>query len=59
MHLRGEAFGYGPDWQQAWRLSLEQGVALGRSWSLQLRGSWEGTEETDRAEASLALARYF
>jgi hypothetical protein len=59
MHLRGEAFGYGPDWQQAWRLSLEQGVALGRSWSLQLRGSWDGTEETDRAEASLALARYF
>jgi hypothetical protein len=59
VHLRGETFAYGPERQHAWRLSLEQGVALGRSWSLQLRGIWEGTQGTERGEVSLGLSRYF
>lgn len=59
MHLRGEAFGYAPDWHQSYRLSLDQGVALGRTWSLQLRSSWESSYGRERGEASLGLARYF
>jgi hypothetical protein len=59
VHLRGEGFGYAPDGHQTYRLSLDQGVALNRAWSLQLRSSWECSYGRELAEASLALARYF
>ncbi|SDM89666.1 protein of unknown function [Geoalkalibacter ferrihydriticus] len=58
-HLHGGALFYGLEQHEHYRIALDQNYRLSRRNGIMLKGLWERSFNQSRAEATIALTRYF